>query len=93
MRSPLNGLKSLSPLQYGAWRESSGAVATVQLSPPTNKTVLPVQTDVTQEQSVADALAEAERNFANLHIAYNNAGIPMHDTELIIFYSHSIVPS
>ena len=87
------GLKSLSPLQYGAWWESIGAVATVQLSPPTNKTVLPVQTDVTQEQSVVDALAEPERNFANLHIAYNNAGIPMHDTELIIFYSHSIVPS
>jgi hypothetical protein len=37
VRSPLNGLKSLSPLQYGAWWESSGAVATVQLSPPTNK--------------------------------------------------------
>jgi NAD(P)-dependent dehydrogenase (short-subunit alcohol dehydrogenase family) len=93
VRSPLNGHKSLSPLKYGAWRESSGAVATVQLSPPTNKTVLPVQIDVTQEQSVVDALAETERNFGKLHIACNNAGVPMHDTELIIFYSHSIVPS
>jgi hypothetical protein len=37
VRYHLNGHKSLSPLQYGAWRESSGAVATVQLSPPTNK--------------------------------------------------------
>ena len=59
----------------------------------TNKTVLPVQIDVTQEQSVVDALAETERNFGKLHIACNNAGVPMHDTELIIFYSHSIVPS
>ena len=58
-------------------------MATVQLSPPTNKTVLPVQIDVTQEQSVVDALAETERNFGKLHIACNNAGIPMHGTELI----------
>jgi len=49
----------------------------------TNKTVLPVQIDVTQEQSVVDALAETERNFGKLHIACNNAGIPMHGTELI----------
>ena len=49
----------------------------------TNKTVMPVQIDVTQEQSVVDALAEAERNFGKLHIACNNAGVPMHGTGLI----------
>ena len=41
----------------------------------TNKRVMPVRIDVTQEQSVLDALAEAERNFGKLHIACNNAGI------------------
>ena len=49
----------------------------------TNKRVLPVRIDVTQEQSVLDALAEAERNFGKLHIACNNAGVPMHGTGLI----------
>jgi NAD(P)-dependent dehydrogenase (short-subunit alcohol dehydrogenase family) len=49
----------------------------------TNKCVMPVQIDVTQEQSVIDALAEAESNFGKLHIACNNAGVPMHGTELI----------
>ena len=49
----------------------------------TNKTVMPVQIDVTQEQSVVDALAEAERNFGKLLIACNNAGVPMHGTGLI----------
>jgi NAD(P)-dependent dehydrogenase (short-subunit alcohol dehydrogenase family) len=38
---------------------------------------------VTLEQSVIDALAEAERNFGKLHIACNNAGVPMHGTKLI----------
>jgi len=49
----------------------------------TNKRVMPVRIDVTQEQSVVDALAEAERNFGKLHIACNNAGVPMHGTRLI----------
>jgi NAD(P)-dependent dehydrogenase (short-subunit alcohol dehydrogenase family) len=49
----------------------------------TNKRVLPVRIDVTQEQSVLDTLAEAERNFGKLHIACNNAGVPMHGTKLI----------
>ena len=50
----------------------------------TNKRVMPVRIDViTQEQSVLDALAEAERNFGKLHIACNNAGVPMHGTRLI----------
>jgi NAD(P)-dependent dehydrogenase (short-subunit alcohol dehydrogenase family) len=48
-----------------------------------NKRVMPVRIDVTQEQSVVDALAEAERNFGKLHIACNNAGVPMHGTKLI----------
>jgi NAD(P)-dependent dehydrogenase (short-subunit alcohol dehydrogenase family) len=38
---------------------------------------------VTQEQSVLAALAEAERNFGKLHIACNNAGVPMHGTRLM----------
>src|SRR5215469_12768959 len=38
--------------------------------------------DVTQEQSVLDARAEAERNFGKLHIACNNAGVPMQGTRL-----------
>jgi NAD(P)-dependent dehydrogenase (short-subunit alcohol dehydrogenase family) len=42
-----------------------------------------VRIDVTQEQSVLDALAEAERNFGKLHIACNNAGVPMHGTKLV----------
>src|SRR5271165_435194 len=49
----------------------------------TNKRVMPVRIDVTQEQSVLDALAQAERNFGKLHIACNNAGVPMHGTRLI----------
>jgi NAD(P)-dependent dehydrogenase (short-subunit alcohol dehydrogenase family) len=48
----------------------------------TNKRVMPVRIDVTQEQSVLDALAEAERNFGKLHIACNNAGVPMHGTPM-----------
>jgi NAD(P)-dependent dehydrogenase (short-subunit alcohol dehydrogenase family) len=49
----------------------------------TNKRVMPVRIDVTQEQSVLNALAEAERNFGKLHIACNNAGVPMHGTKLV----------
>lgn len=49
----------------------------------TNKRVMPVRIDVTQEQSVLDALAECERAFGKLHIACNNAGVPMHGTRLI----------
>jgi NAD(P)-dependent dehydrogenase (short-subunit alcohol dehydrogenase family) len=49
----------------------------------TNKRVMPVRLDVTQEQSVLDALAEAERAFGKLHIACNNAGVPMHGVPLI----------
>jgi NAD(P)-dependent dehydrogenase (short-subunit alcohol dehydrogenase family) len=49
----------------------------------TNKRVMPVRIDVTHEQSVLDALAEAERNFGKLHIACNNAGVPMHGTRMI----------
>jgi NAD(P)-dependent dehydrogenase (short-subunit alcohol dehydrogenase family) len=49
----------------------------------TNKRVMPVRIDVTQEQSVLDALAEAEGNFGKLHIACNNAGVPMHGTRLV----------
>src|SRR5919205_2100365 len=49
----------------------------------TNKRVMPVRIDVTREQSVIDALAEAERNFGKLHIACNNAGVPMHGARLI----------
>ena len=30
-----------------------------------------------------EALAEAERNFGKLHIACNNAGVPMHGTRLV----------
>jgi NAD(P)-dependent dehydrogenase (short-subunit alcohol dehydrogenase family) len=48
----------------------------------TNKRVLPVRIDVTQEASVLGALAEAERRFGKLHIACNNAGVPMHGTPL-----------
>jgi NAD(P)-dependent dehydrogenase (short-subunit alcohol dehydrogenase family) len=49
----------------------------------TNKRVLPVRVDVTLEQSVVDALEEAERAFGKLHIACNNAGVPMHGTPLV----------
>jgi NAD(P)-dependent dehydrogenase (short-subunit alcohol dehydrogenase family) len=49
----------------------------------TNKRVMPVRIDVTQEQSVRDALAGAERNFGRLHIACNNAGVPMHGAGMI----------
>ena len=48
----------------------------------TNKRVMPVRVDVTLEQSLIDALAEAERAFGKLHIACNNAGVPMHGTSL-----------
>jgi NAD(P)-dependent dehydrogenase (short-subunit alcohol dehydrogenase family) len=49
----------------------------------TNKRVMPVRIDVTLEPSVVDALAEAEKNFGKLHIASNNAGVPMHGTPLV----------
>jgi NAD(P)-dependent dehydrogenase (short-subunit alcohol dehydrogenase family) len=49
----------------------------------TNKRVMPVRVDVTQEQSVIDALAQCERRFGKLHIACNNAGVPMHGTRMI----------
>src|ERR1041385_3435475 len=49
----------------------------------TNKRVMPVRIDVTLEQSVVEALAEAERAFGRLHIACNNAGVPMHGTRLV----------
>jgi NAD(P)-dependent dehydrogenase (short-subunit alcohol dehydrogenase family) len=49
----------------------------------TNKRVMPVRIDVTLERSVVDALAQAERAFGKLHIACNNAGVPMHGTRLI----------
>src|ERR1051326_9118044 len=49
----------------------------------TNKQVLPVRIDVTLEQSVIDTLSEAERRFGKLHIACNNAGVPMHGTRLV----------
>jgi NAD(P)-dependent dehydrogenase (short-subunit alcohol dehydrogenase family) len=48
----------------------------------TNKRVMPVRIDVTQEQSVLDALERAEREFGKLHIACNNAGVPMHGTRM-----------
>ena len=50
--------------------------------PVRNKRVMPVRIDVTQEQSVLGALAEVERNFGKLHIACNNAGVPMHGTQM-----------
>lgn len=40
--------------------------------------VMPLCVDVTREQSVAEVLAETERKFGKLHIACNNAGVPMH---------------
>jgi NAD(P)-dependent dehydrogenase (short-subunit alcohol dehydrogenase family) len=49
----------------------------------TNKQVMPVRIDVTQEQSVLDALHDAEQHFGKLHIACNNAGVPMHGTKLV----------
>jgi NAD(P)-dependent dehydrogenase (short-subunit alcohol dehydrogenase family) len=49
----------------------------------TNKQIMPVRIDVTQEQSVLDALAQAQQKFGKLHIACNNAGVPMHGTMLI----------
>jgi NAD(P)-dependent dehydrogenase (short-subunit alcohol dehydrogenase family) len=49
----------------------------------TNKRIMPVRIDVTLETSVIDALAEAERAFGKLHIACNNAGVPMHGIGLV----------
>ena len=49
----------------------------------TNKQVMPVRIDVTQEQSVLNTLAEAEKRFGKLHIACNNAGVPMHGTKMV----------
>jgi NAD(P)-dependent dehydrogenase (short-subunit alcohol dehydrogenase family) len=46
----------------------------------TNKRGMPVQIDVTLEQSVIDALADSEHAFGKLHIACNNAGVPIHGT-------------
>ena len=49
----------------------------------TNKRVMPVRIDVTREQSVLDALTETERKFGKLHIACNNAGVPMHGARMV----------
>src|SRR5271163_593509 len=49
----------------------------------TNKRVMPGRIDVTQDQSVIDALTEAERNFGKLHIVCNNAGVPMHGSRMV----------
>src|ERR1700751_3091841 len=48
----------------------------------TNKRVMPVRIDVTQEQSVLDALAEVARNFGKLHHACNNAARPRPGTRM-----------
>src|SRR3981189_2702735 len=48
----------------------------------THKRVMPGRIEVPQEQSRLDALAEAERNFGKVHIACNNAGVPMHGSRL-----------
>ena len=45
--------------------------------------LLPLRIDVTQEQSVLEALDASERHFSKLHIACNNAGVPMHGTRLV----------
>src|SRR6476620_5073687 len=49
----------------------------------TNKRVMPVRIDVTQEQSVLAALAEAERNFGHLPLARPHPGVPMHGTRMM----------
>jgi len=49
----------------------------------TNKQVMATRIDVTQEQSVLNALAEAEKKFGKLHIACNNAGVPMHGRPMV----------
>lgn len=67
----------MADIQKAAVEQAASALS------DTNKRVMPVRIDVTQEQSVIDALAEAERNFGKLHIACNNAGIPMHGTALV----------
>lgn len=66
----------MADIQKAAVEQAAAALS------DTNKRVLPVQLDVTQEQSVLDALAEAEDHFGKLHIACNNAGVPMHGTGL-----------
>ena len=48
-----------------------------------NKRIMPVRIDMTQEQSVVDALSEAGRNFGKLHITSDNTGVPMHSTGAI----------
>jgi NAD(P)-dependent dehydrogenase (short-subunit alcohol dehydrogenase family) len=49
----------------------------------TNKQVMATRIDVTQENSVLAALAEAEKKFGKLHITCNNAGVPMHGQKLV----------
>jgi len=49
----------------------------------TNKRVMPVRIDVTQEESVIEVLQRAEREFGKVHIACNNAGVPMHGTRML----------
>jgi NAD(P)-dependent dehydrogenase (short-subunit alcohol dehydrogenase family) len=48
----------------------------------TNKRVMATRIDVTQEESVLAALGEATRAYGKLHIACNNAGVPMHGARL-----------
>jgi NAD(P)-dependent dehydrogenase (short-subunit alcohol dehydrogenase family) len=67
----------MADIQWPAVEQAANALA------GQNKQVIPVQIDVTQEQSVIDALAQTEREFGKLHIACNNAGVPMHGTQLV----------
>jgi NAD(P)-dependent dehydrogenase (short-subunit alcohol dehydrogenase family) len=66
----------MADIQKGALEQAAHGLS------GTNKQVLPVHIDVTTEQSVVSALAEAERKFGKLHIACNNAGVPMHGVPL-----------
>jgi NAD(P)-dependent dehydrogenase (short-subunit alcohol dehydrogenase family) len=49
----------------------------------TSDCVMALHIDVTQESSVALALSRVERKFGKLHIACNNAGVPMHGVPVV----------
>src|SRR6202030_2237980 len=68
---------AMADIQKGAVEQAAHGLS------GTNKQVMPVRIDVTQEHSVLDALDEDERKVGKLHIACNNACVPRHGVGLV----------
>jgi NAD(P)-dependent dehydrogenase (short-subunit alcohol dehydrogenase family) len=68
---------ALADIQKAAVEQAAHGLAAA------GKSVVPVVIDVSDDESVAAAAREVERAFGKLHIACNNAGVPLHGTKLV----------